>query len=64
MEPLSRLASRTGLTPEEAQQRVGQVIAAAKDAADTARKAAATASLMTAFSFLVGSSRFCRVVFL
>lgn len=50
-----RVAARTGLTPDEAQQRVDQVIAAAKEAADNARKAAATASLMTAFSLLVGA---------
>jgi len=56
------VASRTGLSQEEAQKRVDDVIAKAKEAeakarqaADTARKAATYLSLFTAFSMLIGA---------
>lgn len=49
------VSARTGLSEADAQQRVDQVIASAKAAADTARKASATAAMMTAFSFLIGA---------
>jgi hypothetical protein len=53
---LAQLVSRrTGLAQPEAEQRVQQVIAEAKEAADTARKVSATASIMTALSLLVGA---------
>ena len=56
------VAARTGLSQEEAQKRVDDVIAKAKEAeakarqaADTARKAATYLSLFTAFSMLIGA---------
>lgn len=56
------VASRTGLTPEEAQARVDQVLQqiedaknAALQAADEARKTAATTALLGALSLLVGA---------
>ena len=56
------VAARTGITQADAQKRVDDVIAKAKDAelkareaADTARKVAATAAFFTAFSMLVGA---------
>lgn len=49
------VSEQTGLTPEEAKQRVDQVIASAKEAADKARKASAYASIITALSLLVGA---------
>jgi hypothetical protein len=60
---LSQLvAARTGITPADAQKRVDDVIAKAKEAevkvrqaADTARKTAATAAFFTAFSMLIGA---------
>jgi hypothetical protein len=60
---LSQLvAARTGLSPADAQKRVDDVIAKAKEAdvklrqaADTARKTAATAAFFTAFSMLIGA---------
>jgi hypothetical protein len=55
------VAARTGISQADAQKRVDDVIAKAKDAelkareaADTARKVAATAAFFTAFSMLVG----------
>jgi hypothetical protein len=53
---LAQLVSRrTGLAQPEAEQRVDQVIAQAKEAADTARQASATASIMQALAWLVGA---------
>lgn len=53
---LAQLVSkRTGLSQADAEARVDEVVASAKEAADTARKAAATASIMTALSLLVGA---------
>jgi hypothetical protein len=60
---LSQLvAARTSISPADAQKRVDDVIAKAKDvevklrqATDTARKTAATAAFFTAFSMLIGA---------
>ena len=53
---LAQLVSeRTGLSQADAEARVNQVVTEAKEAADTARKAGATASIMTALSLLVGA---------
>lgn len=53
---LAQLVSeRTGLTTEEAQQRVDQVVTSAKETADAARKAAAYASTITALTLLLGA---------
>jgi hypothetical protein len=49
------IVARTGLSAAEAEQRVNQVTAAAREAADEARKAGALASLATALSLLVGA---------
>jgi hypothetical protein len=56
------VAARSGLSQEDAQKRVGQVIAQAKEvgvkarqAADAARKAATYLSFFTAFSMLIGA---------
>lgn len=56
------VASRTGVTPEEAKARVDQVLkqiedakTAAVQAADEARKSAATAAMLGALSLLVGA---------
>lgn len=53
---LAQLVSRqSGLSQEEAEQRVDQVTAAAKQAADEARRASAYAAIITALSLLVGA---------
>jgi len=49
------VSEQTGLTPDEAKQRVDQVIASAKDAADKARKASAYASVITALTLMIGA---------
>jgi hypothetical protein len=49
------IAARTGLSQAEAEQRVNQTIAQAKDAADKARRAAAKFSLWIAVSMLAGA---------
>ena len=49
------VASRTGLSPDEAQKRVDQVVTQAKDAADKARKAALAAALWSAIALLAGA---------
>ena len=56
------VAARTGLAPPEAEKRVNDVVAqmkaaetAAREAADTARKAAAYASLWAFLSLLIGA---------
>ena len=49
------IAARTGITQEEAEQRVDNAVATAKSAADTARKSASAASIMTALSLMVGA---------
>jgi hypothetical protein len=49
------IASRTGISPQEAKQRVDQAIAQAKEAADKARKAAMVLALWIAASLLAGA---------
>jgi hypothetical protein len=49
------IAARTGLPQAEAEQRVSQTIAQAKDAADKARRAAARFSIWIAISLLAGA---------
>jgi hypothetical protein len=49
------VAARTGLSQADAEKRVTDVIAQAKDAADKARKAAAALSLWLTISMLVGA---------
>ena len=60
------VAARTGASQDEARKRVDEVIAQikadeakARQAADTARKAAATASIFTALSMIVGAFIAC-----
>ena len=48
-------AARTGVSQEVAQKRVDEAITNARQAADTARKAARNLSLVTAFSMLIGA---------
>jgi hypothetical protein len=48
-------AARTGLSQEEAQRRVDAVTTEARAAADSARKASATASIYLALSMLIGA---------
>jgi hypothetical protein len=50
------VAARTGLSPEEAQRRVGEVEAKARDAADTAAKAVAYVSFWTFMALLFGGA--------
>jgi len=53
---LAQLVSQqTGLSPDEAKQRVEQVVASAKEAADKARKASAYAAIITALTLMVGA---------
>lgn len=49
------IAARSGLSQEQAQQRVDAVMTQARDAADAARKASAMASLYLALSMLIGA---------
>jgi len=49
------IAARTGISQGEAQQRVNDAITNARQAADTARKAARNLALVTAFSMLIGA---------
>jgi hypothetical protein len=49
------VAQRTGMTDQDAQQRVDAVVTKAKTAADKARKAAATLAIMTALSLAIGA---------
>jgi hypothetical protein len=49
------VSARTGLSQEEAQKRVDQTIAQAKEAADKARKAALAAALWSAIALLAGA---------
>jgi hypothetical protein len=49
------IAARSGLSQEEAQQRVDAVMTQAREAADAARKASAMASLYLALSMLIGA---------
>jgi hypothetical protein len=49
------VAARSGVSQEEAQKRVDDAITTARQAADTARKAARDLSLAIAFSMLVGA---------
>lgn len=49
------VAARTGISQDEAEKRVDTVVAQGKEAADTARKAAAAVSLMTALSLMIGA---------
>lgn len=48
------VSQRTGLPQPEAEKRVDEVFAKAKDAADTARKAAVATALVTATALLIG----------
>jgi hypothetical protein len=50
------VAARTGLSPEEAQRRVSEVEAKAREAADTAAKAAAYVSFWTFMALLFGGA--------
>jgi hypothetical protein len=50
-----RIAARTGLSQQEAEQRVDQVLVQAKAAADTARKAAARTALWMSAALLCGA---------
>jgi hypothetical protein len=50
------VAARTGLSPEEAQRRVSEVEAKAREAADTAGKAAAYVSFWTFMALLFGGA--------
>lgn len=49
------IAARSGLSQEEAQQRVDAVMTQAREAADAARKASAMASLYLSLSMLIGA---------
>ena len=49
------IAARTGISQADAEQRVNQTIAQAKEAADRARRAAAKFSLWIAISLLAGA---------
>jgi hypothetical protein len=49
------IAARSGVSAEEAQQRVDAVMTQAREAADAARKASAMASLYVALSMLIGA---------
>lgn len=49
------IAARSGLSQEQAQQRVDGVMTQAREAADAARKASAMASLYVALSMLIGA---------
>jgi hypothetical protein len=49
------VAARSGLSQEEAQRRVDTVMTQARQAADTARKAGAMASIYVALSMLIGA---------
>ena len=49
------VSSRTGLAPGDAEKRVDDTIAAAKQDAETARKAATAISFATALSLLIGA---------
>jgi hypothetical protein len=53
------IAARTGISQQEAERRVDESIAKARTAADAARKAAATASILTALSMLIGAFIAC-----
>jgi len=62
----SQIAARAGISQDEAQKRVDSVIdqvkaadVKAREAADTARKAAATAATLTALSMLIGAFIAC-----
>jgi len=49
------VSARTGLSQAEAQKRVDDVVARLQAAADTARKAAASAAIIMALALLVGA---------
>ncbi len=49
------VAARTGLSPEDARRRVDETIAAAKEAADKARRAAMKLALWSAVAMLLGA---------
>jgi hypothetical protein len=49
------VAARTGLSQDEAQKRVGQIVDQVKDTADKARKSATAFALFGAFSMLIGA---------
>jgi hypothetical protein len=49
------VAARTGISQDDAEKRVDDAIAQARQAADTARKAARNLALVTGFSMLIGA---------
>lgn len=51
----SQVAAQTGLSQQEAQQRVDAAIASVREAADKARKASSALGFFTALSMLVGA---------
>ncbi|HSY08503.1 MAG TPA: hypothetical protein VK820_08200 [Steroidobacteraceae bacterium] len=53
------IAARTGISQADAQKRVDDVVAKARQAAEAARKAAATASILAALSMLIGAFIAC-----
>lgn len=53
------IAARTGISQADAQKRVDDVVANARQAAEAARKAAATASILAALSMLIGAFIAC-----
>lgn len=55
----SLIAARTGISQADAQKRVDDVLARARQEAETARKAAATTSLLTALAMIIGAFVAC-----
>jgi hypothetical protein len=53
------VAARTGIAPEEARKRVDDTITKARDVANQTRKAAASASIITALAMLLGAFVAC-----
>jgi hypothetical protein len=55
----SLIAARAGISQADAQKRVDEVVARARQNAETARKAAATTSLLTALAMMIGAFVAC-----
>jgi hypothetical protein len=53
------VAARTGISQADAQKRVDEVVARAREESDAARKAAATTSLLTALAMMIGAFVAC-----
>jgi hypothetical protein len=53
------VATRTGISPADAQKRVDEVVARARQESEAARKAAATTSLLTALAMMIGAFVAC-----